>query len=50
VSKTRLSVRNVPPEMDGKKLKAIFHDAVRRRATQANPKVGRCRLTLSNPS
>ena len=40
ISKTRLQVRNVPIDTDQKELKRIFHDAVKRRATQANPRRG----------
>ena len=39
ISKTRLQVRNVPLDTDQKDLKKIFIDAVKRRATQANPRV-----------
>ena len=52
ISKTRLQVRNVPLEMDQKQLKRVFFDAVKQRATQANPKGERvqeeCPLDASN--
>lgn len=44
ISKTRLQVRNVPMDVDQKQLKALFLDAVRRRATQANPRVLHAKL------
>ena len=44
ISKTRLQVRNVPQDVDQKQLKALFLDAVRRRATQANPRVLHAKL------
>jgi nucleolar protein 4 len=48
ISKNRLQVRNVPPEVDQKQLKKIFHDAVLQRATKANPKVLHARLLFDN--
>ena len=44
ISKTRLQVRNVPLEMDQKQLKRVFFDAVKQRATQANPRVTHAKL------
>ena len=44
ISKTRLQVRNVPLDVDGKALKKIFIDAVKRRATRANPRVMHAKL------
>ena len=44
ISKTRLQVRNVPPEMDQKQLKRVFFDAVKQRATRANPRVTHAKL------
>ena len=44
ISKTRLQVRNVPVEMDQKQLKRVFFDAVKQRATQANPRVLHAKL------
>ena len=44
ISKTRLQVRNVPLEMDQKQLKRVFIDAVKQRATQANPRVLHAKL------
>ena len=44
VSRTRLSVRNIPPEIDSKTLKRMFIDAVKQRATQAEPKVLHAKL------
>ena len=44
ISKTRLQVRNVPLDVDQKKLKSIFVEAVKRRATQANPRVLHAKL------
>ena len=44
ISKTRLQVRNVPPEVDQKELKKIFLEAVKKRATQANPRVMHAKL------
>ena len=44
ISRTRLQVRNVPPEVDQKELKKIFLEAVKKRATQANPRVLHAKL------
>ena len=44
ISKTRLQVRNVPPAMDQKQLKRVFFDAVKQRATRANPRVTHAKL------
>ncbi len=44
VSRTRLSVRNIPPEIDSKKLKKMFIEAVQKRATHSNPKVLHAKL------
>ncbi|OUS43221.1 hypothetical protein BE221DRAFT_194621 [Ostreococcus tauri] len=44
VSRTRLSVRNIPPEMDSKTLKKMFIEAVQKRATHAAPKVMHAKL------
>ena len=48
VSRTRLSVRNIPPEIDSKTLKKMFIEAVQQRATQAIPKVLHAKLLYDN--
>lgn len=44
VSRTRLSVRNIPPEIDSKTLKKMFFDAVKQRSTHAEPKILHAKL------
>ena len=44
VSRTRLSVRNIPPEIDSKALKKMFIEAVQKRATHSTPKVLHAKL------
>jgi len=44
ISRTRLSVRNIPPEIDSKALKKMFMEAVQQRATQAVPKILHAKL------
>ena len=39
-------MRNLPPELDGKQLKKIVVDAVKRRATQAEPKILHAKLLM----
>ena len=48
ISRTRLSVRNIPPEIDSKTLKKMFIEAVQQRATQAVPKVLHAKLLYDN--
>ena len=48
VSRTRLSVRNIPPEIDPKTLKKMFYDAVKQRSTQAEPKILHAKLLYDN--
>lgn len=44
VSATRLNVRNVPKSWDEDRLKKLFIDAVKRRATKENPKVVQAKI------
>jgi nucleolar protein 4 len=47
ISKTRLSVRNVPAEFDSKLLKRAFLDATQKRASKnATPKIVNCKLLV----
>ena len=48
ISRTRLSVRNIPPEIDSKTLKKMFIEAVQQRATQAVPQVLHAKLLYDN--
>lgn len=48
ISRTRLSVRNIPPEVDSKALKKMFLEAVQNRATQAVPKILHAKLLYDN--
>ena len=48
ISRTRLSVRNIPPEVDSKALKKMFLEAVQQRATQAVPKILHAKLLYDN--
>jgi nucleolar protein 4 len=48
ISRTRLSVRNIPPEVDSKALKKMFMEAVQQRATQAVPKILHAKLLYDN--
>jgi nucleolar protein 4 len=47
VSRTRLNVRNVPKSWDERKLKELFIEAVKARATKENPKIVQTKILTS---
>lgn len=50
MSRTRLAVRNVPPTWDEKRLRALFIEAVKERATKAKPRVTQVKLLRDQPA
>lgn len=48
ISRTRLSVRNIPPDYTEGQLRRLFISAVKERATKENPRIVTVRLTSGN--